>query len=168
MLMKREIRSRLDCIKPSIHLAENLKRNLNLYNQTKTFNIGMRVASRNYFGDKWRFGKVENVLGTLHYLIRLDDGRIVKRHVDQIRKIGENIETDYIEPTIIVKPACVQPLPVQSLSKNFTEITESSSNKDKSLENEQPNLVITTESTIPTPQIRKSSRIIKKPDRLDL
>ncbi|KAK4887502.1 hypothetical protein RN001_003773 [Aquatica leii] len=53
-----------------------------------------------------------------------------------------------------------KPLPVQPLSKNFTEITESSSNKDKSLENEQPNPVITTEIQASSGNVNEESETV--------
>lgn len=39
---------------------------------------------------KWKFGKVTQRLGKLHYRIRLDDGRSWTRHVNQMRPIREN------------------------------------------------------------------------------
>ncbi|KAK9693733.1 hypothetical protein QE152_g34022 [Popillia japonica] len=36
----------------------------------------------------WKFGIVTEQCGLLHYLIKLDDGRIWKRHIDQLRKVG--------------------------------------------------------------------------------
>ncbi|KAK9729720.1 hypothetical protein QE152_g15801 [Popillia japonica] len=53
--------------------------------------VGERVEARDYIHcDKWELGRVEKKLGKLHYLIKLDDARIWKRHIDQIRSIGEN------------------------------------------------------------------------------
>ena len=37
---------------------------------------------------KWKIGKVTKKLGKLHYLVKLDDGRIWKRHKNQMRKTG--------------------------------------------------------------------------------
>jgi len=55
------------------------------------FNVGKRVSCRNYLGiDKWTFGNVIERIGKLHYKIKLDDGRIWKRHVNQMRAIGNN------------------------------------------------------------------------------
>lgn len=46
---------------------------------------------REYLGfDKWQFGTVRKKLGSLIYLIELDDSRVWKRHVDQMRSMGED------------------------------------------------------------------------------
>ncbi|KAK2578443.1 hypothetical protein KPH14_001060 [Odynerus spinipes] len=56
----------------------------------RNFKEGERVSCRNYNrGDKWIFGRVLKRIGKLHYLIKLDDGRTWKRHINQIRLIGE-------------------------------------------------------------------------------
>jgi len=57
----------------------------------KTFACGERVACRNYSGSvKWKFGIVSARKRKLHYAIRLDDGRSWERHVNQMRKIGND------------------------------------------------------------------------------
>jgi hypothetical protein len=54
--------------------------------------LNARVSARNYNNQKkiWEFGIVIKKLGALHYLIQLDDGRIWKRHIDQIREVGKD------------------------------------------------------------------------------
>ncbi|XP_024885583.1 uncharacterized protein K02A2.6-like [Temnothorax curvispinosus] len=103
MLFARKIRTRLDLLRPfeSKFQAQNTPIN---------FTEGERVSARNYSGtDKWLFGRICERLGTLHYKIRLDDGREWKRHVNQLRKIGEYtpssledyITLDYAPPEIV-------------------------------------------------------------------
>ncbi|XP_046142815.1 uncharacterized protein K02A2.6-like [Osmia bicornis bicornis] len=56
----------------------------------RNFKEGERVSCRNYqCGDKWIFGRILKRIGTLHYTIKLDDGRTWKRHINQMRPIGE-------------------------------------------------------------------------------
>ncbi|KAK9730121.1 hypothetical protein QE152_g15488 [Popillia japonica] len=51
----------------------------------------MRVQCRNYIGKcKWKLGKIVKRIGRLHYLIKLDTGTTWKRHINQIRKIGQD------------------------------------------------------------------------------
>ncbi|XP_045483761.1 uncharacterized protein K02A2.6-like [Harmonia axyridis] len=58
---------------------------------TLVFREGERVIVREYLGfDKWQFGTVRKKLGSLIYLIELDDSRVWKRHVDQMRSMGED------------------------------------------------------------------------------
>ncbi|XP_036318010.1 uncharacterized protein K02A2.6-like [Rhagoletis pomonella] len=53
--------------------------------------VGEKVAVRDYQSpEKWRFGTITAILGNLHYNITLEDGRIWKRHVEQMRDVGEN------------------------------------------------------------------------------
>lgn len=52
LLMSREIRSRLDCIKPNIN-----KDKTDTIQGTRNLEIGKRVACRNYSSDKWSFGE---------------------------------------------------------------------------------------------------------------
>jgi len=52
------------------------------------FKIGQAVLARNYNNnpkEKWSRGLIEKRIGNVMYIIRLDDGRHWKRHVDQIR-----------------------------------------------------------------------------------
>lgn len=85
LMFGRQIRSRLDFIK----LVIQSKTNINRYKVVRNFHKGERVSCRDYTGkQKWRFGRIHAKLGTLHFLIRLDDGRSWKRHVNQMRSIG--------------------------------------------------------------------------------
>ena len=40
-------------------------------------------------GSKWSTGVIEAVLGPLSYLIKLDDGRTIKRHIDHLLNHSE-------------------------------------------------------------------------------
>ncbi|XP_011862670.1 PREDICTED: uncharacterized protein K02A2.6-like [Vollenhovia emeryi] len=84
LFIGRQMRTRLDLLFP---IKEESKV---LGQDSKRFMIGERVAGRNYIGrDKWKFGEIKNSCGKLHYLITLDDGRIWRRHVNQMRSIGQ-------------------------------------------------------------------------------
>lgn len=69
------------------------------FNNAILLKIDDRVSVRDYFSKniKWKFGRIIEKCGTIHYRIRLDDGRIWLRHVDQNRKIGERIATSNFE-----------------------------------------------------------------------
>jgi len=69
------------------------------------------VAVREYLDKivKWRFGKIIEKLGKLHYRIKLNDGKVWKRHVNQMRAIGSALTErtftqllDYGDPNINV------------------------------------------------------------------
>ncbi|KAF2899035.1 hypothetical protein ILUMI_07140, partial [Ignelater luminosus] len=58
--------------------------------KTRILQEGDRVSVRSYQNSKWQFGYIHKVLGKLHYLVKLNDNsQICKRHIDQIRKIGD-------------------------------------------------------------------------------
>jgi hypothetical protein len=85
LVFKKKIRSRLDLILP-----ENTKPKFDLNSDKKyrKLDVGDLVQCRNFVGKvKWEKGHIIKCLGKLHYLIRLDDGREWKRHINQIQKI---------------------------------------------------------------------------------
>lgn len=87
MVYGRQIRSRIDLMIPSgnSNVCEALGR-------FRELELGTRVSAREYVHDnKWEFGIVQKRLGKLHYLILLDDGRVWKRHINQLRSIGQGI-----------------------------------------------------------------------------
>ena len=60
---------------------------------------GVRVYMRNYIrGRPWVAGVVQSKTGPLSYTIKLDDGRLVKRHLDQIRKTLQSERHERGEP----------------------------------------------------------------------
>ncbi|GBN92806.1 hypothetical protein AVEN_52800-1, partial [Araneus ventricosus] len=62
------------------------------------FDIGDKVAVRIYraANSKWKFGKIVNRDGVLHYTVEVQ-GTLVRRHVDQIRPVGDHVqENDFI------------------------------------------------------------------------
>ncbi|KYN50400.1 Uncharacterized protein K02A2.6, partial [Trachymyrmex cornetzi] len=85
----RKIRSRLDLMLPKVNNEQGIENDKIL----KVFKKGERVAIREYLNknSKWRFGNINARLGKIHYEIKLDDGRIWKRHINQMKKIGNQI-----------------------------------------------------------------------------
>ncbi|KYN07094.1 Uncharacterized protein K02A2.6 [Cyphomyrmex costatus] len=88
-MFSRKIRSRLDLMFPKINNEQRIENDKIL----KIFKRGERVAIREYLNKstKWRFGNINARLGKLYYEIKLDDGRIWKRHINQMKKIGNQI-----------------------------------------------------------------------------
>ncbi|KAF2878809.1 hypothetical protein ILUMI_27365 [Ignelater luminosus] len=48
--------------------------------------VGERVQVRWYTNNKptWKFGTIANKYGRLHYQVRLDNGYVLKRHINQL------------------------------------------------------------------------------------
>ncbi|XP_055701834.1 uncharacterized protein K02A2.6-like [Phlebotomus papatasi] len=88
-LLNRQIKSRLDLIIP----REDIVKSSSEVTTRRNFQEGERVAARNYgsWGSKWKFGRISQRLGKVHYFIKLDDGREWKRHVNQLRKVGNDV-----------------------------------------------------------------------------
>jgi len=67
------------------------------------------VAVREYLDKniKWRFGKIIEKLGKLHYRIKLNDEKVWKKHVNQMRAVGSALTErtltqilDYGDPNV--------------------------------------------------------------------
>ncbi|GFQ74527.1 uncharacterized protein K02A2.6 [Trichonephila clavata] len=63
----------------------------------RKFDVGDRVAVRVYraANTRWKFGTIVNQDGVLHYIIDVQ-GTLVRRHVDQIRPVGDQVQENII------------------------------------------------------------------------
>lgn len=84
-MFNRPIRSRLDLLIPPNETPQQKPITNN------KFSIGDRVSVRDYYAKKYQFGRIHKVLGELHFMVKLDDGRVWKRHLEQMHRIGEDI-----------------------------------------------------------------------------
>lgn len=83
----RKINCHLDFIHPDYKPNKNTEQKSNC---SKIFLPGDRVSARNYVGKTmWLLGEVKSRTGALHYEVTLDNGKVIRRHVDQMRKIGD-------------------------------------------------------------------------------
>ena len=93
MMFGREVRSKTDVIKPErkVHervwkTQENSEMRYNHNATNREFEIDDEVYYRNFgIGPKWVAGVIEKRMGYAMYVIRLNDGSKVNRHIDQIR-----------------------------------------------------------------------------------
>ena len=92
LLQKRTLRSRLDLLRTERVTEDRVrqaqKRQVEYARGTeRSFRAGDSVWAREYgIGDKWVKGKVEGVDSTRRYSVVKDNGQILKRHVDQMRR----------------------------------------------------------------------------------
>lgn len=93
LVFGRQIRSRIDIMLP----PRNDRAKESQIKETRQLEVDDKVAVREYMSsNKWRFGTVIDRTGKLHYSVKLDDGRVWKRHIDQIRKVGASVQdADY-------------------------------------------------------------------------
>ena len=90
LLMGRKLRNRFDLLYPN--LAEQVsKRQLgqkqghDLHTRERQFLEGKSAYVKNYGpGERWIAGKIVERTGPLSFKIQLSDGRIVRRHQDQM------------------------------------------------------------------------------------
>lgn len=89
LLNKRKLRSRLDLIRPDVHarLTKKQEEQRNASEGTvRSFKENEVVIVRNYgVGPKWLRGVIVSQEGPLLYSVELHSGKIVKRHIDQIK-----------------------------------------------------------------------------------
>ena len=91
LLMGHQPRSRLDLVYPDLSTQvttkiDNAKRTTDKNRIEKMFHVGDTVSVVNFQGrPKWLARVLEEQLGRLTFRVRLEDGRLWKRHVDHIR-----------------------------------------------------------------------------------
>ncbi|GFR31446.1 transposon Tf2-9 polyprotein [Trichonephila clavata] len=64
----------------------------------RKIDVGDRVAVRVYraANTRWKFGTIVNQDGVLHYIIDVQ-GTLMRRHVDQIRPVGDQVQENIIQ-----------------------------------------------------------------------
>lgn len=88
LYLNRKIRTKLDAIRPPNKRTANNNSNMRL-TSGRDLAVGDRVLSRAYNSagkTYWKNGTIREKLGRLHYQVEQDDGYILKRHIDQLRK----------------------------------------------------------------------------------
>ena len=103
MLMNRRLRSRLDLIHPDVSRKVEQKQDKLRAQPRKErhYEIGDLVYTHNYGSTrKWIPAEIVQVRGPVSYKLRLQDNKIVRRHVDQIRtRFNDNV--DYYSNDVI-------------------------------------------------------------------
>ncbi|XP_062704544.1 uncharacterized protein K02A2.6-like [Aedes albopictus] len=184
----RQMKSRLDLLVPVADLKVSSRGE---EEPVRCFTVYERVGARDFLGaSKWQFGTVTERLCKLHYLIELDDGRIWKRHVDQIRAgpVQRNTEAesgklffDRPPSTSLAQSVSVgengtvtrQQTPVLPTSNIKTSPVQEAASTRQSVERVQSETRVNrdvVDRPLPdkneTP--RRSTRVRKPPKRLDL
>ena len=91
LLMKRSLKTRLDLIRPTLAsrvegAQSRQKANHDLRARERQFAVGDKVYARNFAsGNAWFHGVISEVTGPLSFKVKLADGRVVRRHLDQVR-----------------------------------------------------------------------------------
>lgn len=79
---------------------QNQKRHHDNRTKQREFKVGDKVNARNYAnGPTWLPGQVTAQNGPLSYKVKLHDGRVWRRHTDQLIKRYQSCNTETLSPT---------------------------------------------------------------------
>ena len=101
LFLQRKVRTKLDMLKPDVQSIVHAKQSLQKKyhdNQAKlrVFLSGQAVMARDYLSaKKWIPGVIESSSGPTMYRIKLNNGKVVVRHVDQL--LSANPSSDQIQ-----------------------------------------------------------------------
>ena len=91
LLMGRRIRSHLDLVQPNLSNQVELKQEAqkkyyDRHAKARTFELNDPVFVKNpSSGPPWLSGHITEIRGPVSYTVKLTDGRVVRKHIDQIR-----------------------------------------------------------------------------------
>ena len=148
LLMGRQLRTRLDFVVPDVSkrvqdAQTTQKDHHDLHCKERQFSKGDQVMARNYAGTpKWLPGKVTAVTGPVSYQVTLADGRLWRRHQDQL--IKATLMTD------------VQGQPDTDFDFDISDTTSDSTTSTSQM----------MDKNVPESSCRRSSRVRRPPDRL--
>ena len=101
LMLGRRLRTKLDLLRPNIRTTVvrrqvTQKENHDGKRELRTFEIDGEVYAQNFaLGSKWVPGTICAIDGPVSYVVRLEDGRIWRRHIDQLRVRGhESMNND--------------------------------------------------------------------------
>ncbi|GBM72737.1 hypothetical protein AVEN_2691-1, partial [Araneus ventricosus] len=102
LFLKKEIRTRLNLLLPELksRVQDRIRKGVFEFRDNE-FDIGNKVAVRVYRAadSKWKFDKILNRDGALHYTVKVQ-GTLVRRHVDQIRPVGDQVQENVFIPNV--------------------------------------------------------------------
>ena len=189
LMMGRKLRTQLDLLRPStsniVHQSqERQKKAHDRSARPRHFTAGDNVYYRNYRqGPSWLPGVVVDQEGSVLFKIRLPDGKIVRRHVDQLRQRVASEETgsgdelgDRTEEVSLPIPESSPP-ETGTTTAAFPETTElrvpepppesheGPPNTPETGSLQEPEL---SEQSSPAPGLRRSSRVRLPPERYEV
>ena len=109
MFLGRNLRSRLDLMKPDIKgtvQQKQMKKALEKRTPIRLFDNGQPVTVRDYRGqNKWMNGTVSAQLGPLMYEVKTAAGSYWRRHTDQIQERKEDVKQSDLPPVADIYPS---------------------------------------------------------------
>lgn len=178
--MRRELKTILSLVRPSVKDRVKLKqeKQKDLYDRTsvcRSISINDAVYVLNFStGPKWLSGFVTDTLGPNMLEVLLLDGKTVRRHLDhtKIRHGGVNVSPESDGDNLEMESLPLTPtVPDTGLPKLGDYLVDCNPTQDnQSAESIQPAEPSPTrpEQAVDQPVLRRSSRIRKAPDRLQM
>ena len=100
LLLGRRPRSHLDLVKPDLRQQVQSKQMVQLTKsggrREKNFEVGSDVLVKNFGSGKRLTGTIVRSCGPKSYKIKLNDGRIIRRHVNHIRPQTADFPSDTV------------------------------------------------------------------------
>ena len=172
-------RSRLDILRPSLEKKVLQRQEYDIqthdrHSQSRIFHAGDSVWAVNFQGTpKWMAGVLEGWLGPLTFTVRLPDGRLWRRHQDHLRhrRPDERSEPDKMSEPTIAAPA-VPPTPVAPphvpAAPPPVPATPQAVGAPESVPHDATPIATLPRPAASPPVLRRSNRVSKPPDRLNL
>lgn len=168
LLMGRRLRTHLDLLFPTIQerVRKNQrtqKENRDKHSRCRQFTPGDRVMGRNFMtGPKWMPGTVVECHGNTTIKMRLDDGRIWRRHVDHV--VTSQTSERNPQETVVVRPE-TDPLTAPTVEEPAAVGQDSDSIVQEQCP--QPEREPSPLPDTGQEELRRSTRIRKPPDRFE-
>ena len=132
LIYGRRIRSHLDCIRPDLgkktrDVQQKQKQSHDRHARSREFQMEDLVyVKNNGQGDKWEKGKVVGRLGQAMYVVLMEDGRCVRKHLEQLRNRectteSNESESDKIESNSDIEEIDI-PTPTETRSNSETRV----------------------------------------------
>ena len=143
--------------------------------ESKSYKVGDAVYVKNFGkGEQWLEGQIAEVLGLRNYHVQVHSfGNIIwKRHADQImhrfRPIDQEDSISFVPNCSETQPLGKNPEAVINIEREVSQSElvnyKPSSSLSSTNQDNRPTTIVTSSPV----QLRRSSRVVKPPDRLDL
>ena len=166
LLFGRPLRTQLDLLQPDLRAKvqcqqERMKINHDQHARQRGFSIGDQVFVRNYGqGPLWMPGVISEVRRPVSYVVTLEDGRVMRRHVDLLRPRWTHPPEEVVLDT--APPDLEAPVPVQPTVADLEPVVPDDTTPTTATETNRDNA---TDTVSEPPRLRRSNRQRRPPDR---
>lgn len=164
--LQRQIRIQLDALKPTKFKSTSIP-----VRTARQLSVGERIQARYYSNNKpqWKLGMIIKKFGQLHYMIKLDNGYIFKRHIDQLRSTDIPPKKSVsFAPEVVEEPN----LKPENPAPNIGDLVELPGNQPQhniqqdNIEVPEPTADLAETSETPNLPMRRSARPRRQPPYL--